>query len=77
MTKKHFEAFATAFGYQLRFMDTKNDEQIKTFWLVVKTFEDTAKQFNSMFDAETFANWILDVAEKRRDLDGKKIKGAK
>jgi hypothetical protein len=45
--------------------------------LVVKTFEDTAKQFNSMFDAETFANWILDVAEKRRDLDGKKIKGAK
>lgn len=77
MTKKHFEAFATAFGHQLRFIDATNLDQIKAFWLAVASFESTAKQLNPNFDANKFGEWVADVAENRRDVNGKKIKGAK
>jgi hypothetical protein len=74
MTKKHFEAFANAYGFQLRFLNPNDVEQ---FWLGIRIFEDVCKQFNPNFDVTTFEDWIRDIAEKRRDLNGKKIKGAK
>jgi hypothetical protein len=74
MTKKHFVAFANAYGFQLRFL---NPDHVEQFWLGIKIFEDVCKQFNPNFDVETFEDWIRDIAEKRRDLNGKKIKGAK
>ncbi len=74
MTKKHFQTIATNFGYQLRFIDPENFDQIKGFWIAVGAFEVAAKEFNAAFDEAKFEDWILDVFKKNRNLEGKKVK---
>jgi hypothetical protein len=74
MSKKHFQLIATNFGYQLRFIDPENFDQIKGFWIAVGAFEVAAKELNPAFNAAKFEDWILDVFKKKRDLDGKKVK---
>jgi hypothetical protein len=75
MTRKHYETIAISLGSSLR--DTfKESAAWYTVICVVKTLADDLRATNPRFDRDRFVEFVLDVAEYRRDLDGKKIKGA-
>ena len=72
MTRKHFTAVAITLGYQLRGYQPKSPE-----WnAVVDTATALCHDFkvaNTNFNRDTFLGFMFDVAEGRRDLDGKKV----
>lgn len=74
MTKKDFEAFATAFGVELKTNVRDDFGKTETFWNIMHVFETTAKQINHNFDGSRFEQWVIDIAENVRDINGKKIK---
>jgi hypothetical protein len=74
MTRKHYETIAISLGSSLR--DTfKESAAWYTVLCVVNTLADDLRATNARFDRDRFVEF-LDVAEYRRDLDGKRIKGA-
>lgn len=72
MTRKHFEAIAITLGYQLRQYPTNGAE----YNAIVQTAAALCRDFaaaNSAFYGDRFMAFMYDVAEGRRDLDGKKV----
>jgi hypothetical protein len=75
MTRKHYETIAISLGSSLR--DTyKESAAWYTVLRVVNVLADDLRATNARFDRDRFVEFVLDVAEYRRDLDGKRIKGA-
>lgn len=75
MTRKHFETIAISLGYSLR-NTFKESAAWYTVLSVVNALADDLRATNARFDRDRFVEFVLDVAEYRRDLDGKRIKGA-
>lgn len=81
MAKKHFTAMAIEFGSILRDLYSNDDltdvsanAAIDAIHATIRGFVRVAKSANSAFDATTFWNFIEDVQEGRRDLDGRIVK---
>jgi hypothetical protein len=75
MTRKHFTAIAITLGQQMR----RYDERPAECQVIWETAIELARDFrvaNPRFDVQRFLEFVRDVAEYRRDLDGKQIKGA-
>jgi hypothetical protein len=75
MTRKHFETIAISLGYSLR-----NTVKESVEWYVVlgvaRGLAVDLRATNPRFDSDRFVEFVRDVGEYRRDLDGKRIKGA-
>lgn len=72
MTRKHFEAIAITIGHALREHDPNGPE----YRAILDTTADLAgtfKQINPAFDFDRFGQFVVDVAQGRRGLDGKKV----
>lgn len=72
MTRKHFEAIAITLGFQMRQHDADSPER-KAIHQTASALAIDFRTFNSNFDVDRFLGFVLDVAEGRRDLDGKKV----
>ena len=72
MTRKHFEAIATAIGHTLRGLDPDGPEY-RAVLDAAADLAGTFKQINPAFDFDRFGQFVVDVAQGRRDLDGKKV----
>jgi hypothetical protein len=75
MTRKHYETIAISLGGSLR-ETIKQSAPWYTILAVARNLADDLRATNARFDRDRFLEYVLDVAEYRRDLDGKKIKGA-
>lgn len=73
MSKRDFEAMATAFGMELR-LAFLSDVPAKR--AMVHVFVSAARQLSPSFDGDRFWAWVDDVTYGRRDANGKKVKGA-
>lgn len=73
MTRKHFQAIAITIGYQMRQYPANSPE-----WnAIVDTAAALCRDFaaaNSAFYGDRFMEFVYDVSEGRRDLDGKVVK---
>lgn len=72
MTRKHFEAIAITLGYQLRQYPVDSPAWIAVVDAAGALCHDFARA-NSAFYGDRFTEFMFDVAEGRRDLDGKKV----
>lgn len=75
MTRKHFEAIAITLGQQMR----RHDDDSAAWSAIWETAIELARDFrvaNPRFDVQRFLEFVRDVAEYRRDLDGKRTKAA-
>jgi hypothetical protein len=75
MTRKHFETIAISLGYQMR-NAYNGSAPWYTILGVARNLASDLRATNPRFDPDRFVEFVLDVAEGRRDLEGKKIKGA-
>jgi hypothetical protein len=73
MSRRDFEAMATAFGAALRSGD--GVERVAV-WECVDAFCRVAVAGSPAFSENRFLAWVGDVADGTRDLDGKRVKGA-
>jgi hypothetical protein len=71
MSKRDFEALATEWGLVLKVADGQDREGI---WQALDGFYRVARMSNPAFSSARFAEWVLDVAEGRRDVNGRKVK---
>lgn len=75
MTRKHFQQIAMALGFQMRQYDAGSTE-----WSAVhQAASSLAVEFlviNPRFDQARFLEYVMDVAEGRRDLTGKRLSAA-
>lgn len=72
MTRKHFEQIAIAIGFQMRQHDADSTEREA----IRQTASALSVEFliiNPRFDHVRFLEYVLDVAENRRDVCGKKV----
>jgi hypothetical protein len=71
MTRKHFETIAISLGSSMREYQADT-----TGWIAIldaaRTLAAELRAINPRFDTYRFLEYVLDVAEGRRDLDGKK-----
>jgi hypothetical protein len=72
MTRKHYILIANSLGSHMRFErgDSKAQEVI---YLTAQELSHALHADNPRFDRARFLEHVLDVAEGRRDLDGKKV----
>ena len=75
MTRKHFETIAISIGWSMR-----ASEPGSIGWNAIldtaATIASDLRTVNPRFDRDRFVEFVLDVAECRRDLEGKRTKGA-
>jgi hypothetical protein len=72
MTRKHFEAIAITLGFQMRQHDVDSPARIAVYQTACALAVDF-RTINPRFDIDRFLEFVLDVAEGRRDFDGKKV----
>lgn len=72
MTRKHFNSIAISIGWTLRDYERESRE-----WNAIldtaSTIAADLRVVNPRFDTDRFLNFVLDVAERRRDLEGRKV----
>lgn len=72
MTRKHFEAVAITIGAQMREHAVGDDA-----WCAILTTANLLchdfRRANPSFDSNRFLQFVLDVANGDRDLDGKAV----
>lgn len=75
MTKKDFEAMATAFGRVGRdILDAGDEDGFTVLNAAVVAFASEARRLNEAFDEVRFYSWVNDVARGDRDLDGNRVR---
>ena len=54
---------------------TRNDESSRLYWLQEGqlVFEEVAREMNPNFDVTRFREWIREIRQGERDLNGKKV----
>lgn len=72
MTRKHFETIAISLGGEMRGA-INGSAPWYTILRVARVLASDLRATNPRFDADRFVDFVLDVAEGRRDLDGKKV----
>ena len=72
MTRKDYNLIATSLGSSLRDVHYESAAWY-TLKAAARTLADDLRATNPRFDRERFLEYVLDVAEGRRDLDGKKV----
>lgn len=72
MTRKHFEAIAITLGFQMRQHDADSPERRAIYQTACALVVDF-RTINSNFDTDRFLDFVLDVAEGRRNFFGKKV----
>lgn len=70
MTRQHFEAIAITLGARMRQYDP-GPERLAVY-ATARDLATDFSRFNSAFDLDRFMLFVLEVAENRRDLTGKK-----
>ena len=75
MSKKDYIKLATAFGATLRHFDG-NESLRGSALMIIEDFTRVAKSDNPAFDSYRFMEWINEVSDGRRDMEGKKVKSA-
>jgi len=73
MTRKHYQAIATAFGAVLRESYGTNPEQYAGASLAVAAWMRVAVADNPRFDRDRFMLWVREVRDMQRNLDGKRV----
>ena len=73
MSKKDYIKLATAFGGTLRHFDG-NESLRGSALMIIEDFTRVAKSDNAAFDSYRFMEWVSDVSEGRRDMEGNKVK---
>jgi hypothetical protein len=71
MTRKHYQAAATAFGAVLRDMTAPEETYGAT--QTIKAWMDIAATDNPRFDRDRFMQWVREVRDMQRNLDGKRV----
>jgi hypothetical protein len=71
MTRKHYQATATAFGAALR--DLTSPDMYNGAWLAIESWMDVAATDNPRFSRDRFTEWVREVRDMERDLDGKRV----
>ena len=72
MTRKHFETIAISLGGELR-QTVRESAPWYTILGVARVLASDLRTVNPRFDEDRFLEYVLDVAEYRRNLDGKKV----
>jgi hypothetical protein len=72
MTRKDYNLIAISLGSSLRDVQYESAAWY-TLKAAARTLADDLRSTNSRFDRERFLDFVLDVAEGRRDFDGKKV----
>lgn len=71
MTRQHFEAIAITLGAQMRQYGQGPERQ--AVYTAARDLATDFSRFNPAFDIDRFMLFVLEVAENRRDLTGKKV----
>jgi hypothetical protein len=71
MTRKHYILIANTLGAEM-YWERQDKEARDVIYLTAKALASALKTDNPRFDTTRFLEHVLDVAEGRRDLDGKK-----
>ena len=72
MSRKHFNAIAVTLGYQMRQYTPNSPEYNAIVHAAVALCHDF-KVANTNFDRDRFMEFMHEVADGSRDLDGKKV----
>lgn len=72
MTRKRYEIIATTIGGSMRDYEP-GSQGWDAVWHTAALLSADLKAANPRFDPLLFLNWVRDVAQGRRDLDGKKV----
>ena len=71
MTRKMYEQMATEFGLAMQEQDSEAEYGL---WAGVKAFCTVAKRDNPKFNAERFNQWVTEVCDGERNVNGERIK---
>lgn len=72
MTRKHFETIAISLGWSMRDRFAPDSIGWNAILDAAATIAADLRAINPRFDTDRFLEFVLDVAEYRRGLDGKK-----
>lgn len=72
MTRKHFETIAISLGQTMRDYPNESNEWEAIHDAALNIAQDL-RSLNPRFDPDRFLDFVLQVADGTRDLDGKKV----
>lgn len=75
VTKKDLEVIASSIGQSLYLNNIEKWEDLSDDGREILTYLSYAfAELNAQFDEQRFLEWIEDVATRRRDVNGRKVK---